>query len=59
MVEVVAEETSYLTDADREAIAAYHPAPEGTDSTPAPPPLAADTPLAGMGHSQMDMSNES
>ncbi len=58
MAEVVAEGTSYLTDADREAIS------QPTCSTP----TAAGTsrnlrlchgdPMAGMDHSQMEMGNE-
>ena len=58
MAEVVAQGTSYLTDADREAIATYLLDPDGTGTVPAPEPLPADTPMAGMDHSQMDMSNE-
>ncbi|OYX42095.1 MAG: cytochrome C [Rhodobacterales bacterium 32-67-9] len=58
MAEVVADGTSYLTDADRQAIATYLLDPEGTGSIPTPQPLAAETPMAGMDHSQMDMSND-
>lgn len=59
MAEVVAEGTSYFTDADREAIATYLLDPEGTGILPAPAPLPDGTPMAaGMDHSQMAMSNE-
>lgn len=58
MAEVVAEGTSFLTDADREAIAIYLLDPDGTGVITAPTPTAIDTPLAAMDHSQMDMTNE-
>jgi mono/diheme cytochrome c family protein len=58
MAEVVAEGTSYLTDADREAIATYLLDPEGSGDIPEPAPRAGETPMAGMDHSQMDMGNE-
>lgn len=58
MAEVVAEGTSYLTDDDRTAIATYLLDPEGTGTIPPPIPPATDTPMAGMDHSQMDMTNE-
>ena len=58
MAEVVAEGTSFLTDADREAIATYLLDPEGTGGIPEPVQPATATPMAGMDHSQMDMSNE-
>ena len=58
MAEVVAEGTSFLSAADREAIATgdfLHP--EGTGDIPAPAPTPVETPMAGMDHSQMDMGN--
>jgi mono/diheme cytochrome c family protein len=58
MAEVVAEGTSYLTDIDREAIATYLLDLDGTGTIPLPTPPVADTPMAGMDHSQMDMTNE-
>lgn len=58
MAEVVAEGTSFLTDADREAIATYLLDPEGTGTLPTPTPPATDAPMAGMDHSKMDMTNE-
>ena len=58
MAEVVAQGTSFFTDADREAIATYLLDPDGTGIVPVPAPLPADTPMAGMDHSNMDMSNE-
>lgn len=58
MAEVVAEGTSYLTDDDRAAIATYLLDPEGTGTIPPPISPATDTPMAGMDHSQMDMTNE-
>ena len=58
MAEVVAEGTSYLTDADRAAIATYLLDADGTGTIPTPPPPATETPMAGMDHSQMDMTNE-
>jgi mono/diheme cytochrome c family protein len=58
MAEVVAEGTLYLTDTDREAIATYLLDLEGTGEILAPTPPATDTPMAGMDHSQMDMTNE-
>jgi len=57
MAEVVAEGTSFLSDADREAIATYLLDPEGTGDIPAPAPTPVETPMAGMDHSQMDMGN--
>lgn len=57
MAEVVAEGTSYLTDADREAIATYLLDPEGSGDIPAPPPPVAAAPMAGMDHSKMGMGN--
>jgi hypothetical protein len=57
MAEVVAEGTSFLSDADREAIATYLLDPEGTGDIPAPAPTPTETPMAGMDHSQMDMGN--
>ena len=47
-----------IRDADREAIATYLLDPEGTGTGPVPALPLADTPMAGMDHSQMDMSNE-
>ena len=58
MAEVVAEGTSYLTDADREAIATYLLDPDGSGDIPEPAPPATETPMAGMDHSQMEMGNE-
>lgn len=58
MAEVVAEGTSYLTDADREAIATYLLDPDGSGDIPEPTPPAAETPMAGMDHSQMEMGND-
>lgn len=58
MAEVVAEGTSYLTDADRAAIATYLLDPEGTGAIAAPAFPAPATPMAAMDHSQMDMTNE-
>jgi mono/diheme cytochrome c family protein len=58
MAEVVAEGTSFLTDADREAIATYLLDPDGSGDIPEPAPPATETPMAGMDHSQMDMGNE-
>ena len=58
MSEVVAQGTSFFTDADREAIATYLLDPDGTGLVPAPGPLPTDTPMAVMDHSNMDMSNE-
>lgn len=58
MAEVVAQGTSFITDADREAIATYLLDPDGTGLVPPPAPLPIDTPMAGMDHSNMDMSNE-
>lgn len=57
MAEVVAEGTSFLSAADREAIATYLLDPEGTGDIPAPAPTPVETPMAGMDHSQMDMGN--
>ncbi|MES2913508.1 MAG: cytochrome C [Pseudomonadota bacterium] len=54
--EVVAEGTSFLTDADRTAIATYPLDPEGTGALPSPSPTAA--PSAVVDHSNMDMTNE-
>ncbi len=47
MAEVVAEGTSYLTDADRAAIATYLLDADGTGTIPTPPPPATETPMAG------------
>lgn len=58
MAEVVAEGTSYLTDADREAIATYLLDPAGSGDIPEPAPPVTETPMAGMDHSQMEMGNE-
>ena len=58
MAEVVAQGTSFLTGTDREAIATYLLDPEGTGKVSAPAPPPANTPMAGMDHSQMDMSND-
>src|SRR5574343_750778 len=43
MAEVVAEGTSYLTDADREAIATYLLDADGTGTIPTPPPPSVET----------------
>ncbi|MBA3909945.1 MAG: hypothetical protein C0524_08655 [Rhodobacter sp.] len=58
MAAVVAEGTSYLTDADRVAIATYPLDPEGTGTIPTLTPPATGTPMAGVDHSRMDMTNE-
>jgi len=58
MAEVVAEGTSFLTDADREAIATYLLDPEGRGNISAPVQRVAETPMAGVDHSKMDMTNE-
>jgi mono/diheme cytochrome c family protein len=58
MAEVVAEGTSFLTDADRVAIATYLLDPEGTGAIPTPTPPATAAPMAGVDHSKMDMTNE-
>lgn len=58
MAEVVAEGTSFLTDADREAIATYLLDPEGSGNISPPSQPTAETPMAGMDHSKMDMTNE-
>lgn len=58
MAEVVAKSTSYLSDDDRAAIATYLLDPEGTGSIPTPTPPTTDTPMVGMDHSQMGMTNE-
>jgi mono/diheme cytochrome c family protein len=58
MAEVVAEGTSYLTGADREAIATYLLDPDGSGDIPEPAPPVTETPMAGMDHSQMEMGNE-
>lgn len=63
MAEVVAEGTSFLTEFDREAIATYLLDPEGrgvvgTLTPTAPVQTVADPTMAGMDHSQMDMTNE-
>lgn len=58
MAEVVAEGTSYLTDADREAIATYLLDPDGSGDIPEPAPPATETPMTGMDHPQMEMGNE-
>jgi hypothetical protein len=57
MAEVVVAGTSFLTDADREAIATYLLDPEGTGEIPEAAPAPVETPMAGMDHSQMDMGN--
>lgn len=57
MAEVVAEGTSFLTDADRMAIATYLLDPTGTGVVSEPAPQVPDTPMAGMDHSKMDMAN--
>jgi hypothetical protein len=57
MAEVVAEGTSFLTDADRAAIATYLLDPDGTGDDSHAPPRRTETPMAGMDHSQMDMTN--
>jgi len=54
----VAEGTSFLTDADREAIATYLLDPEGRGIISAPSQPSVETPMAGMDHSKMDMTNE-
>jgi mono/diheme cytochrome c family protein len=59
MAEVVAEGTSFMTDADRMAIATYILDQEGTGSIPAPPVPQAGTPeAANMDHQNMVMANE-
>lgn len=58
MAEVVAEGTSFLTDADRDAIATYLLDPEGRGNISAPAQPTADAPMTGMDHSKMDMTNE-
>ena len=55
MAEVVTNGTSFLTDADRTAIATYLLDPDGTGALPAQ--VAQDAPAAGtVDHSNMDMS---
>lgn len=58
MAEVVAEGTSFLTDADREAIATYLLDPAGGGDITPPTPPAAEAPAAGTDPSQLDMTNE-
>lgn len=58
MAEVVAQGTSFLTDADRTAIATYLLDPEGTGTIETPAAPAAAAPTAGVDHSTMDMTNE-
>ena len=57
MAEVVVAGTSFLTDADRKAIATYLLDPEGTGEIPEAAPAPVEAPMAGMDHSQMDMGN--
>ncbi|HQU68040.1 MAG TPA: cytochrome c [Albidovulum sp.] len=59
MAEVVAQGASFLTDADREAIATYPLDPGGTGVVPPPVEPSGGIPMsANMDHSQMDMANE-
>ena len=58
MAEVVAEGASFLTDADRDAIAIYLLDPEGRGNISAPAQPVDDAPMTGMDHSKMDLTNE-
>ncbi len=57
MAEVVVEGTSFLTDADRKAIATYLLDPTGSGLVLEPAAQVSSTPLTSIDHSKMDMAN--